>query len=535
MNCLSTLLIATALLSSCIPLSNFSERGRPLFDANENEVEKDPTEEKERPPVRPDGLFRIKPNFCLCREGKPAMAQALDNCVRICADVTNASDQNLLLTGEVKVADPQLNITHEHFEGDLDNFCRLELHERDKNSRCFGLIRELHNNNPEFPIEGIDIGKSNRFHVRFTNELRDGRIYSLRIQAHSEFTDSETGDIVPIDGHTETIQFMVRFPIEPVEMKGRLKITTTKRYQCLTRTAENDRSFDHAFRQHFIFDEATPPSPLPDIVIYTICHNDALGFPDNELFPRLGEEKAFHLWDKFDSRFYHRSTGQQAEIEINELIKARLREKHDVTIEGQADYFKQLELPSFPGVRTQQNNAPIDNLAGFYLRGFIDPNGSSDFPICPSETDLTRPANDPEFDPIFDILGEFISGTEALYVALRTPRKFDPISKLPIDDPFFINESMAKKIWFYREGMQKKFLDFTADNFRQIISSKTIYFYWPANTEAPTIHIPHQDTYKIRSLEEIRREINPSSDNDNNARRPAPLIDRRIGCIPKSP
>ena len=111
------------------------------------------------------------------------------------------------------------------------------------------------------------------------------------------------------------------------------------------------------------------------------------------------------------------------------------------------------------------------------------------------------------FNPIFDILREFIGATEALYSALRTPRQVDPISKNVVDDIFFINESLLKNIWFYyNDDNQPEFIDVKGKNFKNLVSSKTVYFYWPPYHIAPTVRRAW-DSLFIKSLPSKKLEV----------------------------
>ena len=531
-------ILSTGLLS-CIPLTD-SNSGRPIFNTGDN-ITPEPTEPEIVTPVRPDDLFHIKPNYCLCRGGKPAMAFAGEHCNSICAEVSSENDNSTYLRGEVEVANLELSITHEHFQGDLNRFCTLPLDaENDNRPHCAGLFRELHSGNPEAVIDDtnlISIGDNNRFQILFTNQLREDKIYSFRLQSRSTYTHPVTRESSLLTGHTNTIQFKVKSPESSHNFGGPLKVGTTKRYFCIFTSGPSGDHLKNKFKQHFFFDAATDPPILPSSVTSVYCHEKlSPGEPDNPILrPRLGEEVAFKLWDKTDRRFYRNNDDQSKEIDINEFIKTRLQEKHNIITQGRLNFFSPLSIHSFPNVTTEgvpshanDNNL---NLAGFLLKAFVDPNGDG-FPICPSEFDLRRPETDEKFDPQFDVLGEFVHATEALYIALRTPRQFDPISNHPVDDVLLINESLVKKIWFYRDNNNRlQFLDVGSENFKSLVSSKTIYFYWPADPVAPTVQKTGQEIYQIRSYREIRREIEGDDSSDDGS---APFPDRRIGCIPKS-
>ena len=530
------LLLTTGLLS-CIPLTD-SNSGRPLFRSRDYGKTPDPGPEI-LPPVRPDNLFRIKPNYCLCRGGQPAMALAPDHCTQTCTDISSEGNQNTYLRGEVEVIGLQANLSHEQFQGDLNRFCSLVLDpDNEKNPICRALVSELHSGNPEIVLDqnAITISNNNRFQILFTEGLQENKSYSFRLQSYSQYTHPSTGESSFLTGHTSTIQFQVKTPKEPHNFGGPLKVGTTKRYYCIFTSSSNPNSIENTFTQHFFFDAATNPPLVPDSVTSVYCHNKDSSTDNNDpLFrPRLGEEVAFNLWDKTDRRFY-RNSGRDKEIDINEFIKTRLLEKHNIITGGELGYFSPLEFPSFPNITatgvSQNTNANL-NLAGFYLTAFVDPDGDG-FPLCPSAFDLQRPESDERFDPIFDVLGEFIHATEALYVALRTPREIDPVSQSSVDDILFINENLAKKIWFYRDNNNRlQFLDANSENFKNLVSSNAIYFYWPADPVAPTVKKLQQKIYQIRDPNEIRQEMGDNSNGEEDLG-PAPFADRRIGCIPK--
>lgn len=529
-------LLAVIVLTSCIPISSSTHAGRPRFNLKdyENESKPDPGDLEVKVPVRPDGLFQIREDYCLCRGGIPFMFSPGDHCVPVCADATGPEDQTPLLLGQMKVADAQLNISFEQFNGEFSKFCSLLLDlGNEKNLNCFGQLRENHNHNNSSEVElgEIKIGKNNQFQVLLSDQLRLNRVYSFRIQARSTFTHPETGELIPIIGNTDTIRFRVDDNAVPADFGGLLKINTAIRYHCIPRTGMTPNNYNHFFEQHFIFDAGNRPPIVPPTASFLLCHNDGgKNSPDHPSFPRLGEEVAFKVWDKRDYRFQPSpNSNEQSEININEFIKQRLLEKHSLQNQGRIALFHPLKLPRFPNISTQTENTSVNGLVGFYLKAFKDPDGDN-FPICPSEIDLNLASSDKKFDPIFNVLGEFISATEAFYLALRTPRKMDPISQKFVDDIFFINEGLLKDIWFYyNDHRQPEFLDVNAKNFRSLVGSKDLYFYWPPYKRAPTIERPGQAIYKILSEEEIDREINGDS-----TLPPSPFVDRRLGCIPKT-
>ena len=97
-------------------------------------------------------------------------------------------DQTPLLIGQVEVNDVELNLNFKPFNEELNKFCHLALDpENEKNPRCFGQLREHHNNSVELEIEDITIGKKNRFQVSLPSKLREGRVYSFRILSRSVF------------------------------------------------------------------------------------------------------------------------------------------------------------------------------------------------------------------------------------------------------------------------------------------------------------------------------------------------------------
>ncbi|MCY4644179.1 MAG: hypothetical protein OXB88_06125 [Bacteriovoracales bacterium] len=521
-------------LSSCIPLLDSFHQGRPPFKIEDTDSSASSDKEEEKTlPVRPNGLFRIKPTYCLCREGKVYTYSAPGYCEKTCADYTSEGNQNTLLIGKVEIANEQLNQSYGQFEGQFVNFCRSIIHEHEKNADCFARLQELHADAPEFSIKEIDIGAGNRFHVTFSDQLRKDRIYSFRIEAQSIYTDPDTGREQTISGYTDRVQFKTGAPTQEGDYGGPLRVGTAKRYYCLYRRGSKKDNIDYAFKQHFIYDMATDPPVIPSIIDFIFCHDLKLGHPDNPLFPRLGEEVAFKVWDKVDRRF-GRSSGSNKESDINEFIKKRLLEKHEIQTQGNIALFNPLELPSFPNIKIQTTNAPVNNLAGFYLKPFRAPASSDEnILVCPGERELTLTPSDDDFDPVFDVLSEFVGATEALYAALRTPRQFDPLNNTPIDDPFFINETLLKSIWFYRNDQNRPtFIPKNDPNLNNIVTSKTLYFYWPADKLAPTVKKPQQQLYKVRTLEEINKEINPSGDNSGDL--PNIIGDRRIGCIPKT-
>ena len=327
-------------LTSCIPNSSKEARSR----LEPKEFKENITEPKTSTPKRSKGLFQIKSDYCLCRGGIPFLFSPHQRCLKVCDDATAAGDQTPLLLGQAEVSDVELNLSFGPFNGDLNKFCHLTLDpENEKNPRCFGQLRENHNNSPELEIEDITIGKDNLFQVSLPNQLREGRIYSFRILSRSVFTVPETGEVIPIEGYTDTIQFQVDANALPSKQETLLKIETAMRYYCIPRTGISSNNFNHAFKQHFIFDASTRPPRVPKGGAL-LCHNEALGF-DRPSLPRLGEEVAFKIWHKRDQRFRPSNSDGESEIKINELIKKRLREKYDLETQGSLGLFYPMFLP----------------------------------------------------------------------------------------------------------------------------------------------------------------------------------------------
>ena len=529
------LVLGAFLLSSCLPLNDNAGESRPFIDRTP-QTTVTPVEISR--PTRPDGLFKIKPNYCLCKEGSPFMALPSNYCTNTCADISAHGDPTVIVMGEVEVANEEIGQQYEYFKGSLNNFCNAALNEYDKNPGCMGRLTEMHKGGPEYDAP-INILEGNRFRLELTDHIGEGRAYSFRIRASSEYTvelEEEEGggeEVIELEGHSNFIQFKAVLPPRTQDFGGPLKVSMAKRYQCLFRTGYNN-DFDHVFRMNYTFNPVSSPDPLPPTEVFALCHNrEQLGFPDRPENPRFGEEIAFHVWDQNDSRFYRSPDSQSSQIDINEFIRVRLMEKHNIPTPSE-NWFFDLSLPDVPGI--SDTHQPTEKLVGFVLRSFT---GENDTPICPGEADLIRSPSDKKFRPEFDVLGEFIGATEALYTALRMPRQTDPVNRVSADTFLYVSQSQLENIWFYlKDGKDPTPLNVGDDNFTNLISNNKVLFYWPPHPAAsktpPMVKLDHQEKYQILSLLEIKRKIAPGSVDDNDAAT-APLTDRRFGCIPKGP
>ncbi len=503
-------------LEGIVPLSEGSSERPKLVNPNRGkptEPEPDPTPSD---PVRPQGQVSIDNDYCLCKENLPYMYNAGSICDNTCASIGSTTP---VLVGNTTLGE-QLTLDQDIFQGKLINWCEAPLSIDDQNASCSGIIREQFGTGSETDVD-IIIGTNNNFRVEFAaNQLIENRIYNFKIRAKSLLTEA----------FSDNIQFQVKDNTTPEDYGGKLSIGLAKRYYCLVFTGATTNDRDNEYKLHFMFDAANDPPVIPDGVVQFLCHNESLGTPDSPLFSRLGEETAFQLWDKIDRRFYVNNPDDpdntNGESDINLFVKKRLKEKFNQTLTS-VGLFNALETRIYPGVA----NDSQDQVIGFKLQSFTDPD-DPDFPFCPTEVDLNRPPNDEDFDELFNVLGEFIGGTEALYMALRTPRQLDPISNNFVDDVMFINQTQLEKIWFYRNSSnQPTYLDPNDDNFRNIVKSETLYYYWPANELAPTVKVAQQELYKVQTREEIISEITGTPPSFGGAARPA---DKRIGCIPKT-
>lgn len=501
-------------LSDVLPVSDDSSgSSRPRIFRPEVPPEEPPPENVT--PVRPTGQVFLDNDFCLCKANLPFQFASGSICDSRCASI---GSENPVLVGNTTLGE-QLTLDQDIFKGELVNWCKAPLSEEDQNADCVAVLREQFGNGSEFTVP-ITIGADNNYQIDFAAQLQEDKVYSMRIRASSSLTEA----------FSDFIQFRVQDNTTPQDFGGKLQIGTSKRYYCLIFTGATTSDRDNEFKIHFMFDAANDPPVIPDGVVQFLCHDESRGTPDSPLFPRLGEELAFKLWDKVDRRFFVNNPddpdNSQGENDINLFVKKRLKEKFDQTLTS-VGLFNALEARTFPG---SSNDSP-DQTIGFKLQSFTDPD-DIDFPFCPTEVDLQRSQSDENFDPLFNVLGEFISETEALYMALRTPRQLDPISNNFVDDVMFINQTQLEKIWFYRNGSnQPTYLDPADTNFRNIIKSETMYYYWPPNEAAPTVKLAQQELYKVQTREEILAEINGTTISNGGA---APPADKRIGCIPKT-
>lgn len=482
----------------------------------DDENNPDPNATESTAPVRPSGQVSINNDFCLCKENLPFMFRSGSICDATCAGIPNV---NPTLVGNTTLGE-QLTLDQDFFQGRLINWCQVPLSEEEQTPTCIAEVTQQFGNGNTF-TKAITIGNDNNFQVDFdNNELTEGAIYSFRIRASSNLTEA----------FSDFVQFQVQDNSIPEDFGGKLQIGSAKRYFCLAFTGASANDRDNTFSINFMFDSANDPPVIPNGVTQFLCHDENLGTPDNPLFPRLGEEFAFNIWDKVDRRHFVNNPDDPDntlnETDINLYVKKRLKEKFNQTLTSEG-LFNPLESRIYPGIA----NDTQDQIIGFKLQSFVDPD-DPDFPACPTEVDLQRPQSDENFDPLYNVLSEFIGATEALYMALRTPRQIDPITSNPVDNILFINQTQLEKIWFYRnDSNQPTYLDPSDANFKNIVKAETLFFYWPANEAAPTIQSAGQELYKVQTRDEIQAEINGTTISNQGA---APPADKRIGCIPKT-
>lgn len=458
---------------------------------------------------RPSGAIFINPGACSCLSG---VRDSLGNCDSFCSNKTSNVPT---LFGSVSLG---IAVESDSLLGNLHNWCTVEIPgdvDANGNQRTNpGCVLQASDGLTTINLPMVTSPGSNSFTAEL-NLLNINTPYVLKI------VESGSGG----NAESDSTQLRRLDPPDTTDSQnlGPLRVMPVHRYTCLTRSGGSDGTgdiFENAIRLYFYYEDANDPQPLTPGDNFIFCHDiNEFGNNDSPLFPRLEvEEQSFYVWNQTDPRFFDTITdqgtsGNNGVIDINDIIKNRLEEEFNVTSGGAVTVFTEFPWPNSPD--TTADNTPR---VGFVMIPFVDNNTGRGF--CPTQIDYNGNR------PIFKLLKELVGvDTEAIYFAEKEPEVFtdsdgntQTVSTLPI----IIRESLLRQIAFFTEGGNVIAADDSTFN------SKTIKFFFPADTTSPFIQKPYQKIYTVRSADNLGGNNTPTI--PTSIRPP----DKRFACVPKT-
>lgn len=442
--------------------------------------------------LRPTKALSVRSDFCSCLKGQPDI---IGNCTAFCA---GKNDQKATLYGTV---DLDIEIAGNVELGNLYNWCNQSLSASDLGSpQCRIEAKDVNGNLKTLSI--ILTPGSNSFSSPDMDVLEIDKTYNAKIV---EFQSGSAAE-------SKSFQLIRKSTLTEIS-KGPLKVAPISGYSCIRRKSDGEGNVSNPVTSHFYFLPSEEPFPMdpynPKATDQVFCHDiDKFGLDDDPTYPRLQlTAGVFSLWDKSDSRMIDSDGDDSADI--NETIRLMLSQRGvNITALKVFDFLEVSNRPNTTGT-----------MLGFYLAPFVDDDTNRAY--CPTNEHYNGTSK------LLNVLGEVIgTDTEGLFLAKKQPEAFTnpatgEVSTAPTD-VIFIRESELDQVRFYVQNGQKiRADDITA-------SQKTVYFYYPIDTDTPLTQKDYQRLYTVIDSSSLG-----SSDSSVKIPRSIRPSDKRFGCVPK--
>lgn len=430
-------------------------------------------------------------SYCSCLNGK---SDSINRCDEFCASKPITNNPILYVN---TILGPKTQ-THDKIKT-LYQWCTVQLNQDDTTPGCM-LQANDGMNVIEIPVN-VD-KKTNSFNANI-NQLTKNRTWILKLQ------EVKTGS----NAQTNAFQFRRNNPSPSWPEPALLKVMPINQYTCMHFGGKFDSegnvirtSFARLF---YYFQNGEIPVPMPPAhggrLPMIACHDDQINpGNDNAEYERLEKiNNHFVVWD-MANKFFIASEGD-GKLLINKVLRHRLFEEYNISV-PYLDLFQELNFLKRPGT---------SSILGRFLIPFT--NLDSGISFCPTEQDYKGN------QPLFNLLGEYIVDTEALYIAEKEAEMIgDGALEKTIYGTMLIKENIINKYGFYIENGLK--IKITEDAKH---TNKTIFYYWPVSDAMdPMIKGPRK-LFTVKNIGELSGSINGV----------LPLrmrtTDKRIGCIPK--
>lgn len=446
-------------------------------------VDSSPEEESSRPS---DISVR---DFCSCINGRSEVGK---RCDKFCA-ANPSSNGSILHASTILGAESLMKF------GSLYNWCSVQLSGDLTKPQC--ALQATSGDNSSFLPIIISPGSSS--FIANISSLENYKVWDLKL------IEYKTGS----SAQTETFKVKKIDPYVSDVPMGSIKLMGVNQYTCMHFGGKFDSqgnvirtSFARLF---YYFQNGEIPTPMPPApggrLPMTACHDEQI-HPGNDSaeYERL-EKINNHLvvWD-FADKFLTALEGN-GKLLINRILKHRLADEFNIYV-SDLDLFQELNFLKRPGT---------SSILGRVLTPFT--NTDSERSICPTVQDYTSN------QPLFNLLGDYIGDTEALYIAEKEAEIIgDGALEKTIYGTMLIKENIINKYGFYIENGLKTKITEDAKH-----TNKTIFYYWPVSDAMdPMIKGPRK-LFTVKNIGELSGSINGIM----------PLrmrtTDKRIGCIPK--
>ncbi len=444
--------------------------------------------------TRPTNDITIKPDFCSCINGK---SDIINDCDSFCSTKPISASPVLYLN---TIIGPETSLNTKL--GNLYNWCTVQLHGDVTPPQCFLTAFDGTNTISNIPVS-IQPG-SNSLEANIQMLSKD-RTYILKI------VEGKTGS----NAQSKEFQLRRKSPPIPGDTRGALQVTPVNQYSCLLYGGIIDSSGTlnrtSSVRIYYYFPGNETPAPIPASggtnPSQVVCHdeqmhpgNDSAEYPRLELIPRTA------LWDKADPRFVN-SNGYN--LAINTILEERLLREYGVS--ASLNLFSLINFPNRPNT---SGGSTLNYPLGYYLVPFVANTGKT---FCPSSEDLNQ-----SNDPLFRLLGEYMEGTEALYVAEKEAETIqDGTNYKTIYGTTFTTQTELEKYGFYIEN------GFKVRANKVVLHTKTIYYYGPTNDSMDPLLKGNRNLFTVRTPDTINGNVPTGTPSGNRT------TDKSIGCVPK--
>ncbi len=443
---------------------------------------------------RPSNAFTINASSCSCINGK---ADSINDCSAVCASKPSTTTAKLFLSltpgTEVLLNDKLKN---------LYNWCTVQIDDGLAKPEC---VMSAWDGSSEVPL-AVNLSANSNNATVDVSQLSYNRTYVIKIV--EKYSGATTGEFQlyrkPQSSNNPTV--------------GLLKTTPVSQYTCITYGGEvvgTNFKVTSSLRRFFYYAASETPPPVPpyatNAVHDTVCHDTNLhSGNDSYEYPRLENiPMQFALWAKSDSRLAKTSTSaQENDLAINDLIAERYAEESGTT----GSTFKLFSPVKYPNTPKLTNTNQTTLSLGFIMIPFIDKTTNKS--MCPKQSDFEGT------DTLFNVLGEFITETEALYIGETSGEVIDGATGV-IYSQMFITEGQLSPVAFYIENGLKIKADATA------MRTRTIHYYWPIISGSDPLLQADRRLFTIK----YQTELFGASPGILSTSQPD---DKRVGCVPKS-
>lgn len=437
--------------------------------------------------VRISRDITINQNFCSCKNGE---SDIINDCDEFCADQKVSLTPMLYLDvvlGIETLKNPKIK--------NLYDWCNKQLVGDSTAPQCTLTAWDGTNTIDNIPL--INKKNSNSITADISS-LAYNRTYIVKI------VESKTG------ANAETQEFQIRRikRNQEEDTLNMVEIVPISQYSCLKYSGvvnpDGTMTRTNYLRDYYYFLQNFPPAPIPHSggIQTLVCHDEILyGKEDSSMYPRLElQENKISIFRSGDPAF----SVNNGKLRINSLIEKRLKE--EFAINATIDLVTPLRL-----IDPRINQA---HLGGMMMVPFSRTQSGLSF--CPTIQEYYGN------EPLFNIMKDYFSETEGLYVGEGDPEKINVNGSYQTyyANQFLKESDLLKYGFTYVNGVKVKITS-------TLMHRGVVYFYYPFSDSKDSLEQGGRKIFTVRYLDEL----NGKNSNQSNQYR---TTDKRIGCIPKN-